>query len=154
MASVPDDPHYFDFDLDRGIRTQVVEKLENSPLLPLEKDVGPKCSGIYSLYHKGALVYVGKATKALTKSGRTLRMRLNEHVAKLSNRENLSLDHLMVRYLTFKSEWWVFAAEYAVIFHYNPAWNNSGFGSKAEGRGRPGTDRVSRFNALFPKKKK
>ena len=32
------DPHRFDFDLDRGIRIQIVEKLEGSPLLPLEKN--------------------------------------------------------------------------------------------------------------------
>ena len=31
------DPHRFDFDLDRGIREQVVEALEKSPLLPLKK---------------------------------------------------------------------------------------------------------------------
>jgi hypothetical protein len=31
------DPHHFDFDLDRGIRRQVVEKLEPSPLLSLQK---------------------------------------------------------------------------------------------------------------------
>lgn len=36
-----DDPHHFEFDLDRGIRTQVVEKLETSPLLPLLRGVGP-----------------------------------------------------------------------------------------------------------------
>ena len=28
-------PHHFEFDLDRGIRDQAVEKLNNSPLLPL-----------------------------------------------------------------------------------------------------------------------
>jgi hypothetical protein len=36
-----DSLHHFDFDLDRGIRAQVVEKLEGSPLLPLEKGAGP-----------------------------------------------------------------------------------------------------------------
>lgn len=52
------DPHHFDFDLDRGIREQVVEKLETSPLLPLSRGVGPALSGIYALYFKGRLVYV------------------------------------------------------------------------------------------------
>ena len=47
------DPHFFDFDLDRGIREQVVKKLESLPLLPLEKGVGPNESGIYALYFKG-----------------------------------------------------------------------------------------------------
>src|SRR5437763_15237626 len=65
------DPHYFDFDVDRAIRSQVVEKLEASPLLPLAKGVGPVLSGIYALYFKGKLVYIGKASQGTTRaSGR------------------------------------------------------------------------------------
>ncbi len=74
------DAHHFIFDLDKAIHDQLVEKLESSPLLPLEKGAGPSESGIYALYYKGALVYVGKASKVTTKSGRTLRQRLIEHV--------------------------------------------------------------------------
>lgn len=148
-----DDPHYFDFDLDRGIRTQVVEKLETSPLLPLEKDIAPTASGIYALYFKDALAYIGKASKGTTRSQRSLRIRLNEHVDKIDERDNISLADMRCRYLTFESEWWVFAAELALITHYDPAWNGSGFGSKVPGGGRPGTGRVSRWNKLFPPKK-
>ncbi len=147
------DPHFFDFDLDRGIREQVVEKLENSETLPLERNIGPKESGIYALYYKGDLVYVGKASKGTTKSKRTLRSRLNEHVGKLEQRQNLALSDLQCRYLTFASEWWVFAAEFVLMVHYSPEWNASGIGSKVPGKGRPGTERVSRFDQLFPPKK-
>ena len=149
---MPDDPHRFDFDLDRGIRFQVVEKLESSPRLPLQKGVGPTDSGIYALYFKGDLVYVGKASKGTTKSGRTLRQRFNEHVRKLE-KYNVALADIECRYLTMSSEWWVFAAEFALITHYNPTWNASGFGSKTPGIGRPGTHRVSRFDKLFPRKR-
>ncbi len=55
MAEDVDDPHYFEFDLDEGIRAQVVKKLEASPLLPLEKGVGPTASGIYALYYHDKL---------------------------------------------------------------------------------------------------
>ena len=133
-----DDPHYFDFDLDRGIRTQVVEKLEASPPLPLAKGVGPVRSGVYALYLQGDLVYIGKASKGTTKSKRTLRERLNEHVGKINGRENISIAEMQCRYLTFASEWWVFAAEFALITYYQPEWNASGFGSKTPGSGRPG----------------
>jgi len=153
MRGPTDDLHHFDFDLDRGIREQVVDKLEASPLLLLTKDVGPVFSGIYALYFKGELVYIGKASKGTTKSKRTLRSRLNEHVDKINSRQNLALAEVQCRYLTFASEWWVFAAEFALITHYVPEWNGSGFGSKIEGVGRPGTDRVSRWNELFPKNK-
>jgi hypothetical protein len=146
-----DDRHFFDFDLDRGIRSQVVEKLESSPIFPLAKGVGPTESGIYALYYRDTMAYIGKASKGTTKSKRTLRSRLNEHVGKISKRRNISLADVKCRYLTFASEWWVFAAEFALITHYDPEWNNSGFGSKAEGVGRPGTDRVSRWNVKFPK---
>jgi hypothetical protein len=150
-VSEGDNPHHFEFDLDRGIRNQVVEKLENSPLLPLTKNIGPALSGIYALYYKGALVYLGKASRGSTKSNRTLRSRLNEHVGKISGRKNISLSEMKCRYLTFSSEWWVFAAEFALISHYAPQWNYSGFGSKVPGAGRPGTHRVSRWDDLFPR---
>jgi hypothetical protein len=152
MPGDVDDPHYFEFDLDKGIRAQVVEKLEASPLLPLEKGVGPAASGIYALYHHDRLVYLGKASRTLTKSRRTLRGRLNEHVDKIDGRRNIALDDVKCRYLTFASDWWVFAAELALISHYAPEWNASGFGSKTPGVGRPGTHRVSRWDAMFPKK--
>jgi hypothetical protein len=148
----PVDLHHFDFDLDRGIREQVVEKLEASPLLPLKKGVGPQLSGIYALYLKGNLVYVGKASKGTTKSKRTLRSRLNEHCGKIDGRQNINCSLMNCRYLTFESEWWVFAAEYALMAHYDPEWNASGFGSKTPGSGRPGTDRVSRWNEKYPPK--
>jgi hypothetical protein len=150
LPNTPDDPHHFDFDLDRGIREQVVEKLEASPLLPLARGIGPALSGIYALYFKDVLVYIGKASKDTTKSRRTLRSRLSEHVSKIGKRQNITLGEMQCRYLTFSSEWWVFAAEFALITHYNPEWNGSGFGSKAEGVGRPGTDRISRWNDRFP----
>jgi hypothetical protein len=145
------DLHHFDFDLDRGIRLQVVEKLEASPPLPLAKGVGPHASGVYALYFRSELVYIGKASKGTTKSERTLRKRLSEHVSKIAGRDNIGLDDMQCRYLTFMSEWWVFAAEFALIAHYDPEWNESGFGSKIPGVGRPGTDRVSRWNEKFPK---
>jgi len=150
MANVPDNSHRFDFDLDRAISEQVVEKLEAAPILPLCKGVGPDDSGIYALYFKRRLVYVGKASKGTTKSQRTLRIRLDEHVGKISGRRHICLDDVTCRYLTLASEWWVFAAEYALMVHYKPEWNASGFGSKIPGRGRPGTHRVSRWDKEFP----
>lgn len=152
MPQIGDDPHHFDFDLDRGIRSQVVEKLENSPLLSLVRGVGPVASGIYALYFKDRLVYIGKASKGTTKSKRNLRARLSEHMGKISERQNIALSDMKCRYLTFESEWWVFAAEFALMTHYKPEWNASGFGSKIPGVGRPGTERVSRWDEQFPKR--
>ena len=129
-----------------------MEKLEGSPLLALAKSVGPQESGIYALYFKDELVYIGKASKGMTKSKRTLRDRLNEHVGKIGSRQNITMSDMKCRYLTFTSEWWVFAAEFALMTHYKPEWNESGFGSKVPGVGRPGASRVSRWNEKFPVK--
>ncbi len=129
---------------------QVVEKLEGSPLLPLTPQAGLRESGIYALYFKKKLVYIGKASKGTTKSKRSLKDRLGEHCAKIAGRQNISLSDMQCRYLTFASEWWVFAAEFALMRHYRPEWNDSGFGSKVPGIGRPGTDRVSKWNEQFP----
>jgi hypothetical protein len=146
------DLHHFEFNLDKGIRAQVIEALEASRKLSLRKGVGPADSGVYALYYKGELVYLGKASKGTTESGRTLRDRLNEHVDKIASREGITLDDVECRYLTFQSEWWVFAAELALISHYRPTWNKSGFGAKVPGAGRPGTHRISKWDSLFPKK--
>ena len=152
MPGSSDDPHYFSFDLDRAIGEQVVEKLESSPTLPLVKGVGPPASGIYALYLKKRLVYVGKASSGTTKSKRTLRSRLDEHVSKIATRQNIRLDDVECRFLIFDSEWWVFAAEFALMVHYRPEWNESGFGSKVPGKGRPGTNRISRWDQRFPRR--
>src|SRR5882724_821936 len=137
MPDASENPHFFDFDLDRGIRQQVVEKLESSPLLALEKGIGPQSSGVYALYYNDRLVYIGKASKETTKSKRTLRTRLAEHCGKISKRRNITLADMKCRYLTFASEWWVFAAEFALAVHYLPEWQGSGFGPKTPGIGRP-----------------
>ena len=51
--------------------------------------VGPRASGIYALYFRGSLVYIGKASTGMTKSGRTLRQRLSEHQNKIAARRVL-----------------------------------------------------------------
>ncbi len=143
--------HHFRFNLDPAIRDQLIEKLKTSPKLPLTKNVGPVESGLYLLYFKGALVYIGKASKELTKSARDLKTRLNEHVSKLSGRQGIALADMECQFLTFESEWWVVAAEFAAINHFKPPWNGSGYGSKVQGAGRPGMPgRVSKWNQMFP----
>ena len=145
------DPHRFVFDLDSAIRDQVTKTLSESPFHPLTKDVGPKESGIYALHYKGKLVYVGKASKETTKSKRTLRDRINEHVTKISGRQNIDLTEMGCQYLTFDSEWWVFASEFVLIAYLKPEWNGSGYGSKVPGAGRPGI-KVSLWNQKYPPK--
>ena len=139
------DLHEFVFEIDRAIRTQVREKLEVSPGLRLSEDVAPAKKGVYVLYWKGKLVYAGKALHT------TLKRRLAEHTRKISGWRNIALNQMTCRFLIIDSDWFVRAAEDALITSYKPLWNASGFGSHVPGRGRPGT-RVSQWDSEFPPK--
>jgi hypothetical protein len=139
------DPHEFVFEIDRAIRTQVIEKLQATPEIALTEDVAPQQKGVYVLYWKGNLVYAGKALKT------TLRRRLAEHARKIASRRNIALEQMTCRFLTIESDWFVRAAEDALITGFNPLWNLSGFGSHVPGRGRPGT-RMSRWDREFPER--
>ena len=139
------DSHKFEFEIDRAIRTQVREKLEASPELRLSEDVASARKGVYALYWKGKLVYAGKALHT------TLKRRLAEHARKIAGRRNIAVSQMTCRFLTIESDWFVRAAEDALISTYKPLWNASGFGSHVPGRGRPGT-RVGQWDRAFPSK--
>jgi hypothetical protein len=139
------DQHRFVFEIDKAIRSQVIEKLEASPVHPLTEEVAPPMKGVYVLYWKAKLVYAGKALHT------TLRRRLCEHFRKISARPNLSIGHMTCRFLIIDSDWFVRAAEDALITGYKPIWNKSGFGSHIPGKGRPGIREV-RWDKEFPPK--
>ena len=137
------DKHEFVFEFDKAYNHQLIEKFEASPEHPLTPDVAPRVKGVYALYYRGALVYAGKALDT------TLGRRLKEHHNKIAGRQNISASRVTCRFLTMEGDWFVRAAEDALIQHYQPAWQSSGFGSHMPGRGRPGI-RSSRWDAEFP----
>ena len=128
------------------IRIKIIEKLEESSYFPLVKNIAPNQSGVYILYHKNELVYIGKSTKNSRKSIRTMRQRINEHYDKLMK---VSLYDMKLQYLTFTNDWLIPAVENFLISHYNPIWNESGFGCKVPGQGRPGTHRINDWNKKY-----
>lgn len=141
MAAQPPDPHHFP--LQFNAHDLLVRQLDASPELPLAENVGAKSRGIYLLYWKGKLVYVGKAM------GRTtIRNRLNQHRRKIESRTGLAAEQFSCRYLRMDDDWIVRAAEDDLIKHYGPAWNTTGFGSHVPGRGRPGV-RTSKWDQDF-----
>jgi len=137
------DQHEFFFEFDRAFNHQLIEKFEASPAHPLTEEVAPRSKGVYALYHRGDLVYAGKALQ--TKLGR----RLSEHYRKIAGRRNIEAGDITCRFLVIEGDWFVRAAEDALIQNYNPLWQTSGFGSHVPGVGRPGT-RVSRWDRDFP----
>lgn len=139
------DRHEFIFEFDRAYNQQLIEKFEASPEHPLTLDVAQPRKGVYALYHKGELVYAGKALNT------TLARRLGEHYRKIANRNNIEVSEVSCRFLIIEGDWFVRAAEDALIQHYSPLWQNSGFGSHIPGRGRPGV-RVSNWDTQYPPK--
>jgi len=137
------DQHEFFFEFDKAFNHQLIEKFEASPAHPLTEEVAPRSKGVYALYHRGDLVYAGKALQ--TKLGR----RLSEHYRKIAGRRNIEVGDITCRFLVIEGDWFVRAAEDALIQNYNPLWQTSGFGSHVPGVGRPGT-RVSRWDRDFP----
>ena len=137
--------HQFIFEFDKAYNQQLIDKFEASPEHSLAPDVAPPLKGVYALYHAQELVYAGKALNI------TLARRLAEHYRKLNGRQNIDPAEVSCRFLTIDGDWFVRAAEDAMIQHYAPLWQNSGFGSHVPGRGRPGI-RKSRWDTLYPLK--
>ncbi len=139
------DKHEFIFEFDKAYNHQLIEKFEASPEHALAADVAPRIKGVYALYYRGKLVYAGKALDT------TLGRRLAEHHKKVAGRRNISVSEVSCRFLTITGDWFVRAAEDALIQHYDPSWQQSGFGSHVPGVGRPGVRR-SRWDTDFPPK--
>jgi len=140
------DQHQFVFEFDKAYNHQLIEKFEASPEHLLKPDVALALKGVYALYHERRLVYAGKALNT------TLARRLAEHYRKISGRQNINVSDVSCRYLTIDGDWFVRAAEDALIQHYSPLWQSSGFGSHMPGRGRPGI-KASQWDAVHPLKK-
>jgi len=137
------DQHDFIFDFEQAYNHQLLDKFEASPEHSLELDVAPRLKGVYALYHLGAFVYAGEALTT------TLQRRLNEHFRKIVGRQNIDHDDMACCYLVMDNDWFIHAAEAALIRHYQPLWQRSGFGSHVPGIGRPGI-RISQWDQMFP----
>lgn len=137
------DQHKFVFEFDKAYNHQLIEKFEASPAHPLCEEVAPAKIGVYALYWKDRLVYAGKALQT------TLRRRLTEHTRKIRSRQRIRLEEMTCRFLEIDGSWFVRAAEDALITHYNPDWNLSGFGRHDPGSGRPGI-RPCKWDEEFP----
>lgn len=106
----------------------------------------PEGQGVYQLFHRGSLVYIGK-----TDSDAGLPQRLGRHARSIQNRMNLNVEDVSFNAVRI----FVFTAmdlETLLIRAYGePDWNNSGFGSNDPGRNRDRT-RLNEdgFDARYP----
>lgn len=132
--------HKFD---PQDLATYLKETFEASPMEPLQINVAPPATGVYALYWKGQIVYIGKALA--TGKGVTLRRRLNEHYTKISTQSSIPVEEMTCRWLVMEDDFMIDASESYLRREYLPAWDGSGFGSHVPGRGRPGYRGPSRW---------
>ena len=142
----------FEIDIISALSGQLVaafSKLTIGPLTNDEINSLPKGQGIYKLYHRGSLVYVGKAHQ--------LRRRLGEHGHKIQGRLNIDVVDMGFKCLFVHPNWTTLAPEDSLIKYYRragegeSAWNGNGFGPHDPGRERETTNKGPEgFDAQYP----
>lgn len=138
----------FDLDLARAITEQLVETFEQMPASSLTAEAlaeSRDVPGVYQLYVKELIVYVGK-------SDSSLRNRLARHMWALTGRMNISIGEVTFKAIHLSRNWSALTTEAALITHFGRTpWNNSGFGSNDPGRNRDNTAvPADSFDGMFP----
>jgi hypothetical protein len=141
---------YFDIDLPRALREQLVEALGQIGTGALNTEnltEVPSKRGVYQLYHNGQLVYVGKADK--------LRSRLTKHLRKIQGRANIDISEMSFKCLWMSPNWITLAPESQLIALYKAQgtaiWNGNGFGPNDPGAGREDRNQPpALFDGLYP----
>ncbi len=142
----------FEFDLPGALLSRLVEVLDGLAAAPLNVEAlesVPEAQGVYQLFLRGQLVYIGK-----TDAEAGLSRRLARHQRKIQHRHNLDPADVSFKAVRI----YVFTAvdlETQLIEHYSRVapvqWNNSGFGSNDPGRERDTTGyKDDHFDALYP----
>jgi hypothetical protein len=145
----------FDLDLALALKEQLVGAFDELDLGPFDdKSIGQvkKDQGVYKLFYKGTLVYVGKAEN--------LPRRLSEHLTKIKGRVNISPKDMGFKCLYVGKNWTTLAPEEALIKYFKAQgegqceWNGNGFGPHDPGRERETTDKPAEgFDAMYPIRK-
>lgn len=104
--------------------------------------------GVYQLYHRGELVYVGKADQSLPQ-------RLERHLAKLSGRMNIRIEDVTFTCLYVDEDLDALAPEKMLIDRFRAQgrvrWNFNGFGNNDPGQQRDTTlYKDDHFDVLYP----
>lgn len=142
----------FDLDIPRALHSQLITVFEGLDTAPLGKVLGgdlavSSSAGVYGLYLRHTLVYVGKA--------RNLIRRLAKHRFKISGRHKITIDDMEFKCITVHRNWNAYAPESILIGHYRSEdlceWNGSGFGPNDPGRNRETTNKPpDGFDAQYP----
>lgn len=141
----------FEFQLPEALLSQMIERLDGAEpglLVPENLAQIPDAQGVYQLFHRGTLVYIGK-----TDAEAGLRVRLERHCRNVQHRHGIQPEDVEFKALRV----YVFTAvdlETQLIAHYGRdacPWNGSGFGANDPGREREtSTAKPGHFNLAYP----
>lgn len=142
----------FEIDVISALSSQLVaafDKLDVGPLTQLQLNALEPGQGVYQLFHKGALVYVGQA--------QSLKKRLTQHRQKISGRKNIDVVDMGFKCLYVHPNWTALAPEDALIKYHRKLgkgtcpWNGNSFGPHDPGRERETTNKPTKgFDAQYP----
>ena len=143
---------HFEIDIVSALSSQLVtafEKLDVGQLTEAQLNSLELGQGVYQLFHKGALVYVGQA--------QSLKKRLGEHRGKISGRRTIDVADMGFKCLFVHPNWTALAPENALIKYHRKLgkgtcpWNGNGFGPHDPGRERETTGKPTEgFDAMYP----
>jgi hypothetical protein len=142
----------FDLDLALALKEQLVDAFENLEIGPLTRESLAQLEGkqgVYKLFHKDVLVYVGKAD--------VLPRRVGEHLTKIEGRLNITAADMGFKCLYVGPNWTTLAPEDALIRYFKTLgegqceWNGNGFGAHDPGRERETTNKpADGFDSKYP----
>jgi hypothetical protein len=142
----------FDLDLALALKGQLVIALEKLDLGALKDgsigQLEPK-QGVYKLFQKDKLVYVGKADN--------LQKRIGEHLRKIKGRLSITPAEMRFKCIYMGPNWTTLAPEEALIKYFKNLgegkceWNGNGFGPHDPGREREETNKpMEGFDTKYP----
>jgi hypothetical protein len=144
---------HFTFDLTGALAQQLEAALPGLMQAPLTLDAleGVETTpGIYQLYLRSELIYIGKADKSL-------RGRLSDHHKKISGRLNITIEDMSFTGLYLEGTWIPVGPEQMLINRrkrvtgVEPLWNTNGFGMNDPGKERDTTNfKNDHFDVMYP----
>ena len=144
---------HFTFDLTGALAQQLEAALPGLTQAPLTLDALEDVDtvpGIYQLYLRAELIYIGKAD-------RNLRARLTDHHRKISGRLNITIEDMSFTGLYLEGTWIPVGPEQMLINKRKlftgaePLWNTNGFGMNDPGSRRDNTFfKEDHFDVMYP----
>ena len=144
---MPSPVERFVFDIFKPLTNQLAEHFNRAPTVKLsERNLAevPQVPGVYGLWLKGVLAYVGKTDSSLGE-------RLGQHFRKLRLRQNLNIDDVKFCALEMSPDLAPVVSETILINRLGGTaiWQKSGIGSNPTGKERF-TQKPSNFNKRHP----